>query len=208
LELIGPRPFDPLLVSGRAIALLAAFEHREFTGGPYNEIALGLLAKRRGTAPSLTQFALHLRTLVDAAWLIVNLPVTTNIALVAGVELWCYPKYLADIRTDFRPDRVVVSLGSEFSLTHARGVGCSVKCPPLVTYSVLNERIIRTTIDCHHWIRFGGARRVRVDLHGRGPTSDSLRALGVADLRPMLAFRSDAERMVLPLGQEIGQALH
>ena len=203
-ELIGSRHFDPLLVFGRAVALLAVFEHRDFSGGAYNEVALSLLVRRSGTTVSALRFSIQPRTIEDAALMVVNLAVNTHIAVVAGIELWGYPKYLAEITTNFQRNRVDVSINSEFSLTHSSGIGCSIKCPPLATYSIKEDRIIRTVIECAHRIRLGGARSVSMEVLGPGPTADSLRNLGLAGVRPWLAFRSDAERMILPLGREIG----
>jgi hypothetical protein len=205
-DLISQQRFDPLLVFGKAVVLFAVFEHRDFTGGPYNEVALGVLVRRSGTKISALQFSIQPRTNKDAALLILNLAVNTQIALVAGIELWGYPKYLADIKTKFQRSRVDISVGSEFSLTHSSGIGCSIKCPALATYSIQKDRVIRTVIECAHRIRLGGARSVSLELGGGGPTADSLRHLGLAGLRPWLAFRSDAERMILPLGLEVGTA--
>ena len=200
---IGDKPFDPLLLAGRAIVLLAAFEHRDFTGGPYNEVALGILVKQRGTAPSLLGLTYKIRTVEEAALLIVNLAVTTNIALVAGIELWGFPKYLEEISTSFRPDHVQIALGSEIALSHTRGFGYAIKSPPLITYSMLKGRVIRTIVECGHRIRFGGANTVSLEVRGPGPTANSIQALGLDMMRPTLAFRSDAVTMILPLGREI-----
>ena len=204
--LIGDQPFDPLLVAGKAIVLLAAFEHRDFSGGPYNEVALGVQVTLRGAAPRLLGFPFRLRTVAGTALHIVNLAVTTNIAMVAGIELWGFPKYLAEIDTAFRPNNVEVVLGSEIVLSHCRRFGCSIKSPPFVTYSILEGRVIRTVVECGHRIRFGGANTVQLKVSGPGPMSNSIRTLGLDASRPACAFRSDAVTMILPLGRDIGAA--
>ncbi len=104
---------EPLVAFGKAWMVLCAFEYRATTIGPYGELGLGVLAKRKGTAPSLLSLARDQRAVRDAGLFVTNLPVTTEPARAAGEELWGFPKYVSGIETSFRKDGVRITLERE-----------------------------------------------------------------------------------------------
>ena len=197
-------PFEPWVVMGKAIALFCAFEYRDTSIGPYGEIGVGLLIKRKGTSPSLLAALADLRRVEAAGLFVVNLPVTTQEAFAAGSELWGYPKYVASIDTKFEEDHVHVALGDELevSIGH-RGM---LRTPgfPLVLYSTLGDRILRTIVDVDFKVDWGGASSTKITLKNEGPTSKTLAHLGMDALKPSFAFRTNEFCSLLPLGKEMG----
>ena len=81
---------------GRCLAAFTAFEYRDTDIRPYNEFSISfpmLYGKRPVTG--LTVFTQMMkRTYTAFVW---KLPVTTEIARVGGVDLYGYPKFIADI---------------------------------------------------------------------------------------------------------------
>ncbi|MCI4680894.1 acetoacetate decarboxylase family protein [Rhodoblastus acidophilus] len=203
-SVLGNLPLEPLVVLGRVIVLLILFEYRDTTIGPYNEICLGVMARRPGTSPSLWSLLSDLRKVEDAALYVTNLPVTTNAALTGGIEIWGYPKYLTGITTSFRPDGIRVTLENEFVLTHSPGFGLEVPSIPFVSFTVLNKRLLRTVVEVDSRVRFGGANTVRLTITGDGPTAKTIKALSLDTIRPSFTFRTDALHSVLPSGKDIG----
>src|SRR3954471_21609614 len=53
--------FEPWVIAGRAWALVCAFEYRTTSIGPYGELGIGVLAKPRGTKPSVLRFSRDMR---------------------------------------------------------------------------------------------------------------------------------------------------
>jgi hypothetical protein len=135
----------------------------------------------------------------------VTLPVTTDAACAVGREIWGYPKYVAPIETRFA-DEVFVKLGDELELTLPKLHGPMTSSIPVVTYTALEGRLMRTVVETQTKLRWGLGRRGRVKLLGEGRTSDALRRLGLTDATPLLAFRCDAFRAVLPAGDDLGVA--
>lgn len=87
------------LPGGRALAAVHCFEYQDTGIGPYNEVALTLAVDLGGSRlPALARAARAAMTDVYHGF-IVDLPVTTEVALAGGLELFHYPKYLA--RIDF-----------------------------------------------------------------------------------------------------------
>lgn len=202
-----PNELEPWLVLGKAMAMLCIFEYRQTSIGPYGEIGLGVLARKKGTKPSLVRVLGDLRKEEDQALFVVNLPVSTENARAAGVEIWGYPKYVKEIETRFTRDAVRAELAGEFTLTMGRGRSLSTRGLPFVTYSVnAKSRLIRTIVDIDHDVRWGGASTVDLRVIGDGPTAQSIRALGIDGTKPMLAFRTDAMRSILPHGKDVGTA--
>lgn len=202
-----PVDFEPWLVLGKALAMLCIFEYRQTSIGPYGEIGLALLVRKKGTKPSLLRALGDLRKEEDQALYVVNLPVTTEEAHAAGVEIWGYPKYVRNIETRFTPDEVHAELAGEVSVTMGGGRTLRTRGLPFVTYSVNSEhRLLRTIIDVDHDVRWGGASTVDLKVLGDGPTSRTIRALGLEGTKPSFAFRTDEMRSVLPRGKDMGAA--
>jgi len=198
-----PSHLEPWSIFGKALAMLCIFEYRRTSIGPYGEIGLGVLARRKGTKPSLTRALRDLRSEEDQALWVANLPVTTEGARAAGVEIWGYPKYVAGIETRFVRDEVRAELEGEFVLTMGKGRTVRTSGLPFVTFSMKGEQLVRTVVDVDHHVRWGAASTVDLRITGEGPTTKSIRALGIEGKRPAFAFRTDEMRSVLPRGKEL-----
>jgi hypothetical protein len=86
---------------GRCMVAFTAFEYRKCDIDPYNEFSISVLIKFKKTQiPFFSAISqLIRRTYSTYVW---HLPVTTEVARVGGVELYGYPKFIADI--DFKKD--------------------------------------------------------------------------------------------------------
>jgi hypothetical protein len=84
------------LVPGRCLVAFAAFEYRKTDVDPYNEVSISfLISFRRRQIPGVTAARMMLsRSISSYVW---QLPVTTEHARAGGVDLFGYPKFLADI---------------------------------------------------------------------------------------------------------------
>jgi hypothetical protein len=106
-----PKPeMHPIeLYPGRCLAAFTAFEYRRTDIDPYNEFSIAFMATYgKPQVPALTAgWQMALRRFSAYVW---KLPVTTEIARVGGVELYGYPKFLADINFHRAPDAVTVEL--------------------------------------------------------------------------------------------------
>lgn len=89
------------LMPGRCVVAFSAFEYRDTDIDPYNEFSISfLMSYGRRTVPGMHLLrGLASRCFEAYVW---KLPVTTEIARWGGVELYGYPKFLADI--DFKRD--------------------------------------------------------------------------------------------------------
>ena len=92
---------EPWPLFGTAVAAIYAWEYRDSTVGAYGEVGIGLQMRRRGTKPSVLRLGLDMSADDDQGIWVLTLPVTTEGAFRAGVEVWGYPKYITPITTRF-----------------------------------------------------------------------------------------------------------
>jgi hypothetical protein len=83
-------------MSGRALVAFTAFEYRKTDIDPYNEFSISFpITFQKKAIPGITVLGMMLRRYFTAyVW---QLPVTTERARRGGVEMYGYPKFLADI---------------------------------------------------------------------------------------------------------------
>jgi Acetoacetate decarboxylase (ADC) len=101
-----PRFVPARLAPGLGVVTVACFEYRDSDIGPYNEVGISVLLNH----PS---FRLNLpgRALLDGARhgqvhsFMLHLPVTTEVAMRAGIEVAGFPKFLASIDFDDGAER-------------------------------------------------------------------------------------------------------
>jgi hypothetical protein len=91
------KDYHPLEVfPGRCLVAFTAFEYRKTDIDPYNEFSIAILVNfRKRSVPLFSLLRQYLARCYSAyVW---HLPVTTEIARHAGVELYNYPKIIAGI---------------------------------------------------------------------------------------------------------------
>lgn len=206
---------EPLPLFGRALVSLFGWEYRKSTVGSYREVGLGIQARRRGSKPSLVRLGLsllstpwglpygHALAQKDQGIWVQNLPVSSEEAWSAGVEVWGYPKYVCEIETDFDAS-TRVRLGDELELEAAPMRGPVTEGFPIVTYTAREGRLIRTVIEVGHRVRWDLGSAAKLKVMSSGPTADSLRALGLEGAAPTAVFRTDVFRATLPAGKDLG----
>jgi hypothetical protein len=91
------------LVPGRCLVAFACFEYRKPDGPPYNEVSISfLITYKQRQLPGITAAKMMLsRAISSYVW---QLPVTTEQACAGGVDLFGYPKFIADIEFESDDD--------------------------------------------------------------------------------------------------------
>lgn len=197
---------EPWPLFGRAITTIQAWSYRDSTVGAYGEVGLGIVARKKGSRPSLLKLGMDMRDQDDQGIWVCTLPVTTQAAWAAGVELWGYPKYVTPITCDFGEREARVRLGDELEITVESARGAALPSLPVVTLTALEGRLIRTVIETQMPLRWTLGRSASVRILGRGRTADAFEALGLAGAKPLCGFRTDAFRAILPAGRDVGTA--
>src|SRR5215813_4406880 len=122
---------------GKAVVLLYCIEYRITDIGPYNEVGLTILARAPGDP-------------IPAIY-VTDLPVTTAAANRAGREIWGYNKFLAaiDVKRDGKKFSTMLRDLDNVTICALEGSrGASVPVPPndIITFTLLNSKVIKTVI--------------------------------------------------------------
>ena len=191
------------LPGGRALIVILAFTYIETTIGPYGEIAVAAPAvygKRPpvGAVPALLEAGYP-----GFGMVVLHLPVTGTLARDGGRQLWGYTKFVADMEFKITPEYQQVRMSEEgahiLTLRVARGGFVRRDSKPIVTYSVLDGKLIRTTIPHRAVFRTALAARGSSLELGEHAMAGSIRALGLS--RKPLMTRYYVERAaILPAG--------
>jgi hypothetical protein len=112
LQSILPHPrFNPVQMwPGTGMLCITAFEYRDTSIGPYNEVAVSVPINFPPAAFLGRHSAFSMMRTKTFPVYIHQLPVTTRIALDGGVYFYHYPKFLAEIDIEERKDHLEVSL--------------------------------------------------------------------------------------------------
>ncbi len=103
--------FKPIEVfPGIGMLGITAFEYRDTSVGPYNEIAITIpvVFPPKFVFPTFNSISMLLNNVFPVY--IHHLPVTTEIALQLGVHFWNYPKFLAEITFQDQDKYVYITL--------------------------------------------------------------------------------------------------
>jgi len=138
------------IAPGVAAVAVSIFEYRDSDIGPYNEMAVSIpVTFEKRSLPLGTLLAqMRSRTLSAYVW---HLPVTTEVARLGGVEIYGYPKIVANIEFEATAGRFSAVLRDE----HRRVVGLSGELPQreqvgarirYITYAMKQGRLIEAQV--------------------------------------------------------------
>jgi hypothetical protein len=182
------------LLPGTGVLTMAAMEYRRIADvGAYNEFAIMVPVLYEPTVAIPGLPLLFPDRFQSFGLYVHHLPVTTQEAYDFGVELWGYPKFVAEIGFEDTPrtrrcrlraeGKSVVTLEVAASATRARPMD-------LFSYTVKDGRLLRTRIQAQGQmsiVRFRGGATCDLGDH---PIAEELRTLGMG--------RTAIERLYAP----------
>jgi hypothetical protein len=205
---------EPALGRGaRALVGLSFYAYRRTTVGVYNEVGTAIFARRpgdRGALPALAEMLMAPARRRVGAW-VVDLPVTTEAACAAGRELWGYPKFVTEI--DFSlTGRAFQSVvhdpqgGARIcAIEGTMGRGLAVPALSLVTFSKLDDALVRTHVDVRAPTRAHAPGDVRLSVGASAHRmAENLRLLGLDGARPELLVITERFQSLLHAGRRAG----
>jgi hypothetical protein len=198
------------LPGGRALVVILAFNYIETTIGPYGELAVAVPSVHGKRPPVGAVPALLEAGYPGFGMVVLHLPVTGTMARDGGRQLWGYTKFVADMEFTITPEFQQCRLGEEgahiLTLRVARGGMVRRDSKPLVTYSVLDGRLIRTTIP--HRAVFRTALRAKGSFLELGDhvMARSVRELGLSK-KPLLTRYYVERGAILPAGEVVEEGV-
>jgi hypothetical protein len=202
------RPVE--LFPGRCLMAFMAFEYRKSDLGPYNEFCIGVgVTFRKGQIPLATVASQFLRRSLSAyIW---HLPVTTELARLGGVEVYGYPKFIAEIDFIREPDRIRCDLSAEgkriLSLTGKTPATEAGKRLEYTTYSIKDGNPLRTRIVVNplEFAQSTSRDAARLEIGSGHPICEELQSIGLG-AKPILYQYSPKTEAILFDGKAAGGA--
>ena len=199
-----------LLMPGSAMVAFAAFEYRKIADvEPYNEFAIAVPVQYEPAVnvpglPLVFHPLLSPQRYRKVGMYVLHLPVTTPAARDFGVEIWGYPKIVAEIgfeeRGNMRRCRLraegkdIVILEIAKSATKARSLS-------FATYSVKNGQLLRTMVQTqgHYSIpRLPGGASWTLGDH---PIAAGLKALGMGKTAASRFYAPQLQSLLHPASE-------
>jgi len=206
-HLLPSSKLHPILLPGnRTIVGAAAFNYIDTGIGPYGEIGLVIPVVYSTKTPRTLWPAILESRYPGFGVLVMHLPVTKTVARDAGRGHWGYTKFIADMTFTITPEFMECRMKEDhrdiLTLRVARkGIPVRDK-QPLVTYSVLNNNLIKTVIPQIGSFRLSLTPKESFLSLGDHPVAESFRRLGLG--RSPLLSRYYLERSaMLPAGEVI-----
>lgn len=196
------------LPGGRATVAIFAFNYLETSFGPYGEIGIALPCTHGREAPPFLPIALESRY---PGWggFVLHLPVTSLVARDGGRVIFGYAKFVADMDFQKRPAYQCVRMceGDSHILTlTVRQRGVPIKDNrPLITYSVRDGELLRTTIPSRAVYQIGlspGSGTLELGDHS---IADQLRDLDISTTA-FVTKNYLSRCSILPAGEPLGPA--
>lgn len=196
-----PRMHPLELGPGRCLVAFTAFEYRKTDIDPYNEFSIAVLINfDRPAIPGLSV----LRQLLSKAFhaYVWHLPVTTEIARYGGVELYGYPKFIADITFTCADGHIECTLAdNNRRILTLRGKQLPTRPGKVVrfkTYPVKDGITLCGNVYANHlsYAESYGGSNVALSIGAEHPICTELRSIDLSD-KALLYQYSAANEAVL-----------
>lgn len=196
---------------GKPVVALGLIQYKVSDLGSYNEIILAIPVirahEKTGWKSWLDLYAGFNNR--KGGQYIIHIPVTTQQSVDAGRNLWGYPKILLPITHKFENNIVETHLydSSNESLIEVNGhlgIGLPIPAMNLMTYSFLNQSLLKTTVDVASGMKWKIGSKLKIQINNTSdPIGKDMMELGIADRTPIFTIESKHFKASFNEGQQI-----
>lgn len=194
------------LLPGKSLVAFTGFEYRNTDIDAYNEFAVSfVITYDKIQIPGVTAMLQMARRCISAyVW---QLPVTTEIARLGGVELYGFPKFIADITFEKNDSRITCHVTENsrhiLSLTGSVLPTAPEKINQYITYSVINNIPLKTNvyINPKQFAQSRDSRAASLEL-GDHSICSTLKGIGLSE-SPVIYQYSPVNQGILFAGRNL-----
>ena len=183
---------------GKPVVALGLIQYKVSDLGSYNEIILAIpvirATEKTGLKNWIDLYADFSKR--KGGQYIIHIPVTTQQSVDAGRNLWGYPKILLPITHQFSNNHIHTTLLDEanqplIQVKGGLGFGVPIPAMQLMTYSFLNNELLKTTVDVSSSMKWkiGAQLKIQVDSL-KHPIGNDIRELGIENKNPIFTIES------------------
>ena len=199
--------------NGKCVVSLILYNYRDVSIGGYEEVTITIVVRPEMFPDPkiyLTNFLKQKGSQWTVGAYVLEMPVTTPQARAAGREIWGFPKFETKIPFKFDGNRFefgVLDPDTGEDIFQVKGHtfgGIPMAAFDLVTYSNLNDKIIKTIVDVDAKYKncFLGKAELKIGPSKHG-MADNIRQLGLDKLRPFVIQTTDKFRSRLNAGTPV-----
>jgi hypothetical protein len=191
-----------LFTPGKGVIAFSAFEYRELVDIPkYNEFAISIpvLYEPSVNIPGLP--------LLAPQWFktyglyVHHLPVTTVLARDGGIEIWGFPKFLAEITFEEMGESLrcrVRAEGKDIITLEGEKLATKPQSTEWPTYSVKGDELLKTRTQVQGEMGVSALRGGVTYTLGDHPIADELRSLDISDKAVQYIYAPQLQSMLYP----------
>ena len=198
------------LPGGEATVGIFAMNYLETTVGPYGEAAVAVPVVHGPKSPPPLLPLLLESKYPGFGMLILHLPVTTLAARDGGRGVWGFTKFTSDMEYTLTPEFMECRLseaGTHILTMKVARQGLALRDrKPLVTYTVQEKRLIRTTIPQKGSMRLALRPKESSVEFGEHQVAASIRQLRLSD-KPLISRYYMERCAILPKGEVIEEGV-
>jgi hypothetical protein len=203
-----PNLYPVMMPSGKAIIGVGAFNYIETTIGSYGEVPVVIPVVYGKKTLAFTGF---IPVLMESWYpgfglLVMHLPVTGLLARDGGRQGWGYTKFMADMHFIINSDYLECQMHEEdrhiLDLRVLKKGILMKETRPIITYSVLDNNLIKTIIPQKSIKRVALRTKGSFLKLGNHPIAESVKALGISS-KPFMSAYFPERSVILPLGNVV-----
>ena len=197
--------------SGKPVVALGLIEYKVSDLGTYNEIILAIPViqahEKTGWKNWLDLYTGFKKR--KGGQFIIHIPVTTQRSVDAGREIWGYPKTLLPILHEFSDGKIMTALMDTdnqllLEVNGDLGTGITIPAMDLMTYSLLNEQLTKTTVDVESGMQWKPNSNLRIQVKNiEHPMCKDILDLGINNKRPVFTIESTHFKASFNEGKQI-----
>jgi hypothetical protein len=191
----------PALKWGRSyVVAIGLVQYEESDLGSYNEVIVAIPSIPEGMKKPFSSWLDLIGSLENrkVGQHIIHIPVTSEFSRVSGYELWGYPKITTLVEHEFQDaslhSKVFDPVSHELIAEVEGRLGFGIPSIPLslITYSFMNERLMRTKVKVSGMMKLRLNHSIRLTVgESNHPMSNDLRMLGLDGKKPFLVMDTD-----------------
>jgi hypothetical protein len=188
-----------LIFNGKPLIAVALIEYKDSDLGAYNEVIIAIPVVPNEIKSSVLNW-LDLYAPLNTRKLgqyIIHIPVTSEKSMLGGRDLWGYPKIVRKIIHSFEKNKIDFCVLNEecnqniIEFKGSLGMGLPVSSMDLMTYSYLQEQILKTTVNVRSNMRWKPFADIRITANDTNdPMCKDIIDLGICNKKPLFTIEA------------------
>ena len=183
-----------LFFFGKPVVAIGLIQYKESDLGAYNEIILSIPVVRKDHHANYLSNWFDLYAGFEkrkGGQYIIHIPVTSQVSVDGGRNLWGYPKTLEPIQHQFSKNRISSSLDDQdgnpiMTWKGSLGPGILIPTMNLMTYSFMEDQLMKTNVDVKAQMKWYPFANIQLTVDNNGSKmAEDIQLMGLDKRKPL-----------------------